>query len=56
MEKIVKWQVKNERKFGFDPVAYFGGLVMEGESLENIKKDPRFSGKSYMLRNHFMLL
>jgi hypothetical protein len=41
---MVKWQTKCEKKFGFNPIEYFGGLVEEGETLKNIKKDPRFSG------------
>ena len=30
LEKIVKWQAQCEKRYGFDPVSYFGGLVFDG--------------------------
>jgi hypothetical protein len=44
LDRIVSWQRANETRSGFNPVEYFGGLANEGESLEDLKKDHRFSG------------
>lgn len=43
MQKVVKWQQKWEKKHGFDPVSYFGGMRVD--DLDHVAKDPRFSGK-----------
>ena len=29
---------------GFNPIEYFGGQVPDEETLEDLRKDPRFSG------------
>ena len=41
LEKMAKWQ----SRCGIDPIDYFGGGNVEGETLESMKRDPRISGK-----------
>jgi hypothetical protein len=33
LEKVAKWQNKIEKKLGFDPVEYFGGMSITNEEL-----------------------
>ena len=45
-----KWQTRIEKKYGFDPIEYFGGTVDEEvDSLDKVHKDPRFSGNISLL-------
>ncbi len=48
LEKIAKWQTKIEQSVGFNPAEYFGGVVPDHDDLNEIRKDPRFSGNSIL--------
>lgn len=60
LEKIARWQDKVQRKHGFDPFQYFGGINDSDDDLGDCSsKDPRFSkmfGKdsTKMLHNQYL--